>query len=788
MTAKPRNTAFRNMSIALSLGILLTVLSFLLAWTSIYYVAERQFSTEADIVGEHLQQHLVDAGAALDGLITLFLSAPYTDESSFHVVSERLMEQNRFLVSSAYFHRVDESQRAEFEQEMQLHGYAGFGIREATDAGLRPAERRQRYLTLMYVEPTSVRHAMLLGLDIEADPTLRPILYEAIANDATRGIVAHGPLSCCGYYWLFKPLFVDSIGNQRNPNGIVAVGLDLHSLSNHLELPAKIRFSLYEFGKPEHKIGEWGQTDTGLGVHFSLQQDVGDPAHPLLLQIEKRLAFSALHLVPLLLAASAGLLITSLLAYLAHSATVRTHWLMARHDEISRQVESSTLDLESAEAQLELSLRQLREQEEKYRSLIQNTSEGFWMFDTDMNTIDVNDSLCRMLGYRREELLGKSLFDFAEATVRDIFAKRQPHNGNNRHHRYEIRFIRKIGKQIPVILAVTRLCDAQGNPTGAFAFVTDITRRKQMEKDLKLAASVFTHAGEGIMITDADAKILGVNKAFTRITGFERDESIGRNCNILQSGHHTKAFYQEMWGDLLKNGAWEGEIWNRRKNGEVYVETLKISAVTDANHRVQHFVGLFSDITSQKDQLTQLTHIAYYDALTQLPNRLLFFDRLSQAMTLEQRRGLSIVVAYIDLDGFKTVNDTYGHATGDRLLITMSKKMHQALREGDTLARFGGDEFVALIVDIASVAAAYPILERLIAAASEPVTIDEHEICVSASIGFTINLQAKAVDANELLHQADLAMYQAKAEGKNRYKQFEPETHPNQETKSFASR
>jgi diguanylate cyclase (GGDEF)-like protein/PAS domain S-box-containing protein len=302
-------------------------------------------------------------------------------------------------------------------------------------------------------------------------------------------------------------------------------------------------------------------------------------------------------------------------------------------------------------------------------------------------------------------------------------------------------------------------------------------------RKLQRAASVFSHANEGIMITDATAKITEVNRTFSRITGYTSDEVLGKNPKILQSGRHSPEFYNEMWHTLLTRGRWRGELWNRRKNGEVFPIMLTISAVKNAAGFVQHYVSLCTDITTMKAYQGQLEHIAYYDVLTNLPNRVLLAERLSQAMAQCRRRNLSLAVVFMDLDGFKEVNDNHGHNEGDELLITVSQRMKKALREGDTLARIGGDEFIAVIIDLESYEESKPILDRLLKAAAAPVSLNGKAMNISASIGVTLYPQDGS-DADQLMRHADQAMYIAKQEGKNRYRLFDTEQENASKTQS----
>jgi len=297
----------------------------------------------------------------------------------------------------------------------------------------------------------------------------------------------------------------------------------------------------------------------------------------------------------------------------------------------------------------------------------------------------------------------------------------------------------------------------------------------QAEASLRLHATAFHSAHEGITLTDAEGNILDVNPAFSRITGFERAEVIGRNPRVLKSGRHDRAFYAAMWKSITENGSWRGEIWNRNKYGEVYPELLSISAVRDAGGKLTNYVAVFADISRLKEQERQLTQLAYYDSLTELPNRSLLADRIGLAMSQTRRaRGGLMAVCYLDLDGFKPVNDTWGHEVGDQVLVEMSRRLRDALRGGDTVARLGGDEFVLLLLGLDSVEECDQATERLLHAISQPLQSTPEPVSLSASIGVTL-FPLDDGDADTLLRHADQAMYQAKQEGKDRYHMFDPD-------------
>lgn len=302
-----------------------------------------------------------------------------------------------------------------------------------------------------------------------------------------------------------------------------------------------------------------------------------------------------------------------------------------------------------------------------------------------------------------------------------------------------------------------------------------LRQSKQAEKKLQLAASVFNTAFEGIMITEADGTIINVNEAFTRITGYSPEEVIGRKPRFLGSGRQSRESFAAMWGTLQEKGHWRGEIWNRRKNGEVYAQMQSISSVPDLDGCSVRYVSLFSDITSVKDYQQQLEQLAHFDVLTGLPNRVLLADRLRCAMALVQRQKKLLAVIFIDLDGFKAVNDQHGHQAGDQLLIDIAARLKDGLRESDTLARIGGDEFVAVLLDLSSIEDCIPMLGRLLTAAAQPVSFGGSTLQVSASLGVTFYPQADEIDAVQLQSQADHAMYHAKFLGKNCYHLFDAE-------------
>ncbi|TNE77603.1 MAG: EAL domain-containing protein [Gammaproteobacteria bacterium] len=303
--------------------------------------------------------------------------------------------------------------------------------------------------------------------------------------------------------------------------------------------------------------------------------------------------------------------------------------------------------------------------------------------------------------------------------------------------------------------------------------ISDITERKETEEALRLAGLVFQNSTEGMLIADADTTIVDANRAFTDMTGFSREEVIGKKPSVLQSGRQTEEFYRDMWAELNSSGHWQGELYNRRKNGEIYPEWLVINAVYGPDGEVHRWVAQFSDITEQKKNEQLIWQQANFDALTDLPNRRMFYDRLNQEIKKSQRSGHSLALLFIDLDHFKEINDTLGHETGDQLLKEAASRIRACIRESDTVARLGGDEFIIILSGLDENTTLERIIGALLGTLSEPYKLGSEEAFLSASIGVTL-CPDDAGDIDSLMKNADQAMYAAKQQGRNGFQYFTP--------------
>ncbi|MBB5322411.1 diguanylate cyclase domain-containing protein [Marinobacter oulmenensis] len=293
-------------------------------------------------------------------------------------------------------------------------------------------------------------------------------------------------------------------------------------------------------------------------------------------------------------------------------------------------------------------------------------------------------------------------------------------------------------------------------------------------RTLQLAEKVIESSFEGIVVTDRDVRIEFVNPAFTHVTGYTPEEVIGRTPQVLSSGRHDNEFYTRMWDSLATHGYWRGEIWNRRKSGELYLELLTITAITDDNGDTTHYAGLFTDITQNRKNEEQIRQLAYYDALTGVPNRRLLEDRLDHAIRHAHRKAMQLAVIFMDLDEFKQVNDTLGHSVGDELLAQFTNRVRDCLREDDTLARLGGDEFIVLLPEMESIDHVLMVADRIIGVNAQPYKIGEEHVTIGTSLGISL-YPDDGETVEELLNGADVAMYRSKRDGRNRYNLFDPD-------------
>ncbi|MDD5266490.1 MAG: EAL domain-containing protein [Methylococcales bacterium] len=415
----------------------------------------------------------------------------------------------------------------------------------------------------------------------------------------------------------------------------------------------------------------------------------------------------------------------------------------------------------------------VRTSEERYRLLLNHSPVGIFHFDMNLFITYCNERFADILYNSVDGIVGSNMNILRDQSL--LPPLRKALRGEMVH--YEGQYCATLDDaKIWIDMTCAPSRDGTGRIVGGIAIVRDITERKQAEEMLRIGAIAF-ESQSGMIVTDPNSVILRVNRAFTTLTGYSAQEVLGQTPHLLSSGRHDKAFFQTMWGTLKKTGYWQGEIWNRRKNGLIIAEWLTISAVTTPDGSITHYIGTFSDITENRDALAEIHRLAYYDPLTHLPNRRLLQDRLGQGLAATARNGLHGAILFLDLDNFKALNDTRGHDAGDLLLVEVARRLCATVRESDVVGRLGGDEFVVLLEDLSAEAEAAAMItkrvgEKVLDSLAHPYSFDGYEHHCTASIGIRLYREREAVE--ELLRHADLAMYQAKKAGRNTLRFFDP--------------
>lgn len=426
----------------------------------------------------------------------------------------------------------------------------------------------------------------------------------------------------------------------------------------------------------------------------------------------------------------------------------------------------------------------LRVSEERHRLLADNASDVIWTMDVNGRNTYVSPSVERLRGYTVSEAMQQTLNEaltpgsaqIAQAGMSRALAAiqaKQPVPS----FRAELEQSCKHGGTLWTEVNFSAIQNEEGEFVSFLGVSRDISERKRAELDLHIAAIAF-ESQDGMIVTDAQSRILRVNDAFTQISGYAAEEVIGKTPQMLQSGRHDATFYASMWTSISTAGLWHGEIWSRRKDGDVYPEQITITAIKDRTEQVTHYVAVLRDITERKRLENEVSQLAFFDTLTQLPNRRLFNDRLGQSLTRAQREKSSLALLFIDLDKFKPINDSYGHETGDWMLQTVARRIESSLRASDTAARVGGDEFLVLLPDLQTNEDALAVAEKIRKALEEPVvTLSGVTLLASASIGIAI-YPDQAQTKEDLLRLGDRAMYEAKNAGGNFVKLYLPQDGP----------
>jgi diguanylate cyclase (GGDEF)-like protein/PAS domain S-box-containing protein len=448
----------------------------------------------------------------------------------------------------------------------------------------------------------------------------------------------------------------------------------------------------------------------------------------------------------------------------------RGAWDFVLKDNMSRLAPVLGYCLREAEQRRELkqALAAQAQSEERYRLLAAHAPDVIWRICPAGKIIDVAGAVTCLLGYQAGELIGRQVQDFFHPVDPPQFGMSAREQGSSES--VIRRFRHKDGHYVWIESTGQHLEDGQGQIIEYTCHSRDITERREADEKLRLAAVVFANSQEGVAITGLDGTIIAVNPAFCRITGYGEAEVIGRNPRMLKSGRHDSFFYREMFETIARGGYWHGEIWNRRKSGEVFPEWLTISTARNEHGEAERYVATFIDISRLKESEAQLELLAHYDPLTKLPNRSLLFSTLHHALSRAHRDKTRCALLFLDLDHFKIVNDSMGHSVGDDILQIVARRFRQRLRDTDTLARMGGDEFVVLLENVTEPAHAAAVAQNLIDELHRPLRLPSgQEVYLGTSVGISV-FPDDTDDLDKLIRNADAAMYQAKRRGRNTFR------------------
>ncbi|WP_341315619.1 EAL domain-containing protein [Paraburkholderia sp. IMGN_8] len=758
----------------------LLVLSAALGVTWILWDHERQAAhhellTQFDFsLGDavsRIEQRMGTYELLLRGVQSLFAATGEIDRDQFrnYVGTLKLDANFSGIQTIGIVKWVPATQKDVHVAAMRRQGLTGYTI--------EPKGSRENYAPVIQREPSIGLNRTSPGFDAWADPVRRRAMEQARDSGMATisgkiRLAVDSEASALPGFIMYLPIYArgqsqDSVAQRRaHLVGWVYASFRMHDVVASLygEQPPGLTIAIYDGVEPSiatllHRTPEAGGQHLASVISANEYLVVGGHDWTLSMiaqdDFKSRFGRNAAMLI-----ASTGAGLSLLLALLT--------WLMMTG-------RGRAMRLASAMTQ------ELRENEEKFRAIADCTVNWEVWWGPDGKPRWINPSVQEYTGYTVDECM--AMPDFAGALIYpedlprvapEFLKGLQGFRGDE----LEFRCVRKDGSLVWLSVSWVPISDAKGDFIGFRTSGRDITERKQVETELRIAAVAFDSL-EPMMITDASAKILRVNSAFTECTGYTAEEIVGQTPRVLQSGRHDAAFFHEMWEAIHRAGGWQGEIWDRRKNGDVYPKWLTISAVMGEDGIVSHYVGTHHDITERKIAEERIKELAFFDALTRLPNRTLLLDRLKQAITASARSEACGALLFIDLDHFKTLNDTQGHDKGDLLLQQVAQRLAASVLESDTVARVGGDEFVVVLGSLhenrqEAASQTEALGEKILAVLGTPYQLGDIEYRSTASIGATV-FSGHQASMDELLKQADLAMYKSKEKGRNAVCFFDPD-------------
>jgi len=782
---KPR---INSVAVPLFVALILVITVFLYASQQEQKHQSIQFESYMSNLSRELEAKVKQQLESIHVLTSFFEHSEVVTRDEFNKFSKRILAQQNETQALVWLAYVKGEERQSFEQQIKHEGFDDFKVFDK-QSPLRVAGQHESYSVVTYIEPFE-NNKKALGLNVLSDPVIAETLLKAIRtggvtstpgvklvqdNQKGEGIVIYHPVYNRG------KVFGDFESRKQNTVGFVAsvfyvkniIQSTLTALDSH-----NVVFELYDWSshaRPRllysNKAKSSAQSDKQAIDQFSYRHrfDIADRQWSV--HFSSQYSFHSKS-GSTWLVLSGGLIFTAMFTGFLMALSGRSHVIKQAVEDRTKDLAQVNYVLTKANNALASTNKKLKDSEFQFRKLVQTQSAIVWRYDLQQACFTfVSDEAESLLGYSNEQWFEPHFWvnhihpDDCEQALK--YTLQAVHKYQK--YDFEYRMITLSG-DVVWVKDIVNVVSNNGVISELVGVMIDISSEHLAEEQTRLAATTFETL-EGITITDKYGVVLKVNHAFTVITGYSEKESVGKHMSFLKSGRQDAAFYNDLWKQLIETGKFEGEIWNRKKNGDVFPEWITITAVKDKSNMVTHYVGIFSDITAKKVSEDEIRSLAFYDPLTELPNRRLLLDRIQQEILEAKRNHYFGAVIFLDLDRFKILNDSLGHHVGDGLLIQVSKRLRSVLREEDTASRLGGDEFVVLLpaqggsAEEAADKAIY-VAEKIRVLLNKPYSLENNEHTFSCSLGVSIFPEDSELAAS-VLQKADTAMYLSKDRGKN---------------------
>lgn len=772
-------------AIALVTGAIITITLSALAWFQVLDQEEEVFATKANAMAAVVARKINVATEAIHGLAALYHASAKVDVDEFRIFSEESMQRHSHINLLAYIPKIAESRKNQFINDMIDDGYFSFSINEYHNSKYTRAAIRPFYYPVIYIEPFNPRNAKAMGFDFNSRDIYKKTIGQAI--DSTSAITTYDAGNQLPFnYFLVKTIYAGKVVpesvdvRRRNANGVLAINLDIDKIFNEFKDQVDYIITLSKVANGNREVirqysaqqavatNEW----TLIENSNSYQMDtIGDE---IVLDIRHVVRLSDVSYGLLVTAIVSGLLMTVLLYLVALNIKRRSYELLQKNAEIKRVVEQRTRELAHEKELLEIEIderQRIELESSRLGKLVDESSNEIYVFDPKtLYFTQVNKGARKNLGYTMEELLHMTPVnlkpEFTEQGFRDYIEPLV--DGSKELVVFETLHRRKDGTTYPV--EVRLQMPRSGNKVAFIAMVSDLSETKKSQAEMKKLSSAIEASGDAVIITDYNGVIEYVNPAFETLTDYKKQEVVGNTPRFLKSNRHDSAFYRKLWDTILQGKTFRDLLINSKKDGSLYYEEKTITPIKNSRGEITHFISTGKDISERIKAQEHLHYLANHDTLTGLVNRRMIVERLDHALQQfsriltyrKEQRYLAIL--FLDLDRFKTINDTLGHNTGDQLLKQTADRLLQCVREGDTVGRLGGDEFVVLLEDMSCTDDARNVAGKVLDALKKPFSIAGHEFFVNTSIGICV-FEGDAVDAATMMKNADIAMYRAKDKG-----------------------